>query len=203
MKLYYAPGACSLSPHIVAREADLPFELLKVDTKTHRLTNGDDFYHVNPRGYVPVLELADGTRLREGCAIVQFLADSAPARGLIPVAGTMERVRAQEWLNFIATEFHKQFILLLRGAPEEVLQSQREKVHRVLAEMDGHFESHLHVMPMGFTVVDAYMFAITRWCSLERVAVSLERYAHVASFMRRVAARPAVQESLRAEGLSW
>src|SRR5215510_4945092 len=110
MKLYYAPGACSLSPHIVAREARLPLDLVRVDTRTHRVEDGRDYYEVNPRGYVPVLEMDDGALLREGSAIVQYLADTAPAANLIPAAGTMERLRAQEWLNFIATEFHKQFI---------------------------------------------------------------------------------------------
>lgn len=121
MKLYYAPGACSLSAHIVAREAGLPIELVRVDTKTHRLENGRDFYEINSRGYVPVLELGDGTRLREGTAIVQFLADGMPQSRLVPPAGTLDRVHVQEWLNFIATEYHKQFIWILRGATGDVL----------------------------------------------------------------------------------
>ena len=220
MKLYYAPGACSLAPHIVAREAQLPLELVRVDTRTHRLENGDDFYGINPRGYVPVLELADGSRLREGAVIVQFLADTArqgrvavrggcviepfaeqaaAASDLIPPAGTMERVRAQEWLNFIATEMHKQFIPLLRGAPPEVLQAQREKVRKALAEVDGHLEWRRFVLGEAFSVVDAYLFAITRWCSLERVGVSLESFDHLAGYMRRVADRPAVRAALSAE----
>ncbi len=202
MKLYYAPGACSLSPHIVALEAGLPLQLVKVDTRTHRIEGGRDFYQVNPRGYVPVLEMDDGALLREGAAIVQFLADLAPRARLIPTAGTMDRVRAQEWLNFIATEFHKPFIWLLRGGPEEVLSAQREKIGRVLVELDQHLGTCTYMMGGEFTVVDAYAFAITSWCNLERVKFDLHPYANVRAFLTRVAGRPAVQDALKAEGLS-
>ena len=199
MKLYYAPAACSLSPHIVAREAGLPLELVKVDTKMHRVEDGRDYYDVNPRGYVPVLEMDDGALLREGSAIVQFLADQAPQAHLIPAAGTMERVRAQEWLNFIATEYHKQFIWLLRGKPEEVLGTQREKIARVLAELDQHLSAREYMMGDQFTVVDAYVFVVTNWCTY--VKFDLEPYANVRAFQARVAERPAVRAALRAEGL--
>lgn len=201
MRLYYAPGACSLSPHIVAREASLPLQLVKVDTKTHRIEGGRDFHEVNPRGYVPVLEMDDGALLREGSAIVQFLADRAPQARLIPVAGTMDRVRAQEWLNFIATEYHKQFIWLLRGGPEEILRAQREKVGKVLVELDKHLSVREHMMGDYFTVVDAYAFTITNWCNLEKVRFDLQPYANVRAFQARVAERPAVQDALKAEGL--
>ena len=202
MKLYYAPGACSLSPHIVAREAGLPLQLVKVDTKTHRVEGGRDFYEVNARGYVPVLEMDDGALLREGSAIVQFLADRTPQARLIPAAGTLDRVRAQEWLNFIATEYHKQFIWLLRGGPEEILRAQREKVGKVIVELDQHLSVRKYMMGDHFTVVDAYVFAITNWCNLEKVKFDLQPYANVRAFLARVAERPAVQEALRAEGLA-
>jgi glutathione S-transferase len=201
MKLYYAPGACSLSPHIVALEAGVPLELMKVDTKTHRIEGGRDFYEVNSRGYVPVLELDDGAMLREGSAIVQFLADGAPQAHLVPAAGTMDRVRAQEWLNFIATEYHKQFIWLLRGGPEEVLRAQREKIGRVLFELEQHLRSREYMMGDRFTVVDAYAFTITRWCNVEKVKFDLEPHGSVRAFLARIAERPAVQAALRAEGL--
>jgi glutathione S-transferase len=202
MKLYYAPGACSLSPHIVAREAGLLLQLVKVDTKTHRIEGGRDFYEVNPRGYVPVLEMEDGALLREGSAIVQVLADSAPQAHLIPPAGTMERVRVQEWLNFIATEFHKQFIPILRGGPEEVLSAQREKIRRVLVELDQDLSVRAYLTGDHFTVVDAYAFTIASWCNLARVKFDLQSFANLRAFLARVAARPAVQDAMRAEGLA-
>ncbi len=202
MRLYYAPGACSLSPHIVAREAGLPLQLVKVDTKTHRIEGGRDFHAVNPRGYVPVLEMDDGALLREGSVIVQFLADRVPQARLIPTAGTIDRVRAQEWLNFIATEFHKPFIWLLRGvAAEEVLNAQREKIGKVLVELDQHLSVRTYAMGEQFTVVDAYAFTITRWCNLEKVKLDLDPYANVRAFLARLADRPAVRDALKAEGL--
>jgi glutathione S-transferase len=201
MKLYYAPGACSLSPHIVAREAGLPLELIKVDTRAHRIEDGRDYHQVNPLGYVPVLEMDDGALLREGSAIVQFLADRAPQAALIPAAGTIERVRTQEWLNFIATEYHKPFIWLLRGGPDEVLSAQRERIGRVLSELDRHLSARSYMMGEQFTVVDAYAYVVTRWCNLERVKLDLQPYANVRAFMARVAARPTVKDALSAEGL--
>lgn len=200
MKLYYAPGACSLSAHIVAREAGLPIELVRVDTKTHRLENGRDFYEINSRGYVPVLELGDGTRLREGTAIVQFLADGMPQSRLVPPAGTLDRVHVQEWLNFIATEYHKQFIWILRGATGDVL-TQRGRIDKVLAELDDYLHEHTFLVAQTFSVADAYAFTITRWCNLPRVMIDLAPYRCVRAYMDRIADRPAVQDALLAEGL--
>ncbi len=201
MKLYYAPGACSLSPHIVAREAGIPIELMRVDTKTHRLEDGRDFYEINPRGYVPVLECKDGTRLREGAAIVQFLADRMPQAQLVPPAGTLERVQVQEWLNFIATEYHKQFIWILRGATGDVLNQQRSRIGKVLAELEVHLGAHPFLVAQNFSIADAYAFTITRWCTLPKVMIDLGLYRSVSAYMERVAARPAVQAALVAEGL--
>jgi glutathione S-transferase len=201
MRLYYARGACSLSPHIVAREAGLPFQLVRVDTRTHRVEDGRDFHEVNPRGYVPVIELDDGSRLCEGAAIVQFLADAAPEAQLVPVAGTLARVRAQEWLNFIASEYHKQLIWMLRGAPPEVLSQQHAKVGKVLAELNHLLRERTFILGSSFSVVDAYAFAITRWCSLPQVMIDLEPYPYVCEYMARVADRPAVHAALIAEGL--
>jgi len=201
VKLYYAAGACSLSPHIVAREAGLQFDLVRVDTKTHRVEDGRDFYEVNPRGYVPVLELDDGTRLCEGAAIVQFLADRVPEAQLVPLAGTLARVRAQEWLNFIATEYHKQFIWILRGATTEVLTQQLGKIGKVLAELNHRLSECNFILGPSFSVVDAYAFAITRWCNLPKVMMDLGPYPCVREYMARVAERPAVRAALIAEGL--
>ena len=136
MKLYYSPGACSLSPHIVAREAGVDLQLVRVDLKTHETEHGDDYYAINPHGYVPLLELADGTRLREGPVISQFLADQVPDRKLVPPAGTMGRVRLQEWLTYIGTELHKQFYWLFHPAPAETQQAQREKIAKGLAQLE-------------------------------------------------------------------
>ena len=202
MKLYYSPGACSLSPHIVAREAGLPLQLIKVDTRAHRIEDGRDYHRVSPLGYVPVLEMDDGSLLREGSAIVQFLADHAPQAALVPAAGTIERVRTQEWLNFIATEYHKPFIWLLRGGPDEVLTAQRERIGRVLTEIDRHLVARSYMMGEQFTVVDAYLYVVTRWCNLERVKLDLQPYSNVRAFMARIAARPTVKEALSAEGLT-
>jgi glutathione S-transferase len=201
MKLYYAPGACSLSPHIVAREAGLTLGLSRVDTKQHRFDDGEDFYAINPRGYVPVLELDDGSRLREGAVIVQFLADSAPKAQLIPLPGSLARVRAQEWLNFIATEYHKQFIWLLRGAPDEIVQRQRIAIGKILAELDAHLAERSFIMDEKFSVVDAYAFTITRWCSLPTVSMDLTPFPHLTAYMMRIAQRARVVDALTAEGL--
>jgi glutathione S-transferase len=202
MKLYYAPGACSLSPHIVAREARVPLDLVKVDTRTHRTERGGNYYEVNPFGYVPVLEMDDGALLREGSAIVQFLADRVPDAGLIPAAGTLDRVRVHEWLNFIASEYHQPFIWLLRGGPDEVLSAQRVRIGKVLSELDGHLQGRKYMLGQQFTVVDAYAYVVTRWCYLERVKVDLQPYVRLQAFMARVAARPAVKDALCAEGLT-
>jgi glutathione S-transferase len=199
MKLYYSPGACSLSPHIVAREAGLPLELVRVDLKTHKTADGRDYKRINPRGYVPALELPDGNLLREGPAIVQYLADRAPASGLVPAAGTFERVRAQEWLAFIGTELHKQFHWLFHPAPEATQNAQREKIGTRIAELEQHLAASPYLMGEAFTVADAYAFTVLNWC--KSVAIDLAAFPHVIAFMARVSARPKVQEALTAEGL--
>lgn len=199
MKLYYSPGACSLSPHIVAREAGIPLELVKVDLAKHKTEKGGDYYAINPRGYVPLLELDDGARLLEGQVLVQFLADKAPASGLLPPAGTMERVRVQEWLAHIATELHKQFHWLFHGGPPEIQKAQREKIAERLSELNRHLASRPYLAGERFTVADAYAFTIINWCG--NVNIDLAPYPNLNAFMARVAARPKVQEALKAEGL--
>ena len=200
MKLYYAPGACSLSPHIVARETGLPIELVKVDLKAHQTADGRDYYRVNPRGYVPALELDDGTLLREGPAIVQYLADRAPDTGLAPPAGTLERVRLQEWLTFIGTELHKQFSWFFNPkAPEEARDIVRGKIITRFAELEQHFASNAWLMGDRFSVADAYLFVMLRWA--EMFKIDLASYPNLGAYRERVAQRPKVQEALRAEGL--
>lgn len=199
MKLYYSPGVCSLSPHIVAREAGIALDLVKVNLKTHKTEDGTDYYRINPRGQVPALELENGALLREGAAIVQFLADRAPTAGLAPEPGTMERVRLQEWLSYIGTELHKQFYWLFHAAPAETEQAQREKIANGLSQLDQHLAQNDYLLGARFSVADAYAFTVVNWCNLVRI--DLKPYANLQRFMGRVSDRPKVQEALKAEGL--
>lgn len=201
MKLYYSPGACSLSPHIVLREAGLAFEALKAPTKTHKLDDGTDYYTINPLGYVPLLELDDGTRLTEGPAIVQYIADQAPLKNLAPANGTLARYRLQSLLNFIGTELHKGYGPLFNPAtPEEYKAIARDKLVQRYKWVNEQLEGKDYLTGEQFTVADAYLFTVTNWAG--RVGVDLSAYANVAAFMARAAARPAVQEALKAEGLA-
>ena len=200
MKLYYSPGACSLSPHIVAREAGIELELIKVDTKTKKLEDGGDYWQVNAKGYVPALRLDNGQLLTEGPAIVQYLADQKPASGLVPAAGSFERYRVQEWLNFITTEIHKNFSPLFNPAASA---DWKEGAKANLAKRFGFIATHLegkqYLMGDQFTVADAYLFTVANWGQF--VGVDIGQWPAVKAFHARVAARPKVQEALKAEGL--
>jgi len=200
LKLYYSPGACSLSPHIVLREAGLPFTPVLASTKTHKLADGTDYYTINPKGYVPLLELDDGQRLAEGPAIVQYIADKVPEKKLVPAWGTMERYRALEWLTFIGTEVHKSFSPLFNPAmPEEGKAVYRQKVLDRLKWVDGQLANKPYLMGDSFSIPDAYLFTVSRWCSV--VGIDISSLANLNAFMARMNARPAVQEALKAEGL--
>lgn len=200
MKLYYSPGACSLSPHIVLREAGLAFEPVPAPTKTHQLPDGTDYYTINPLGYVPLLELDDGARLREGPAIVQYVADQVPTKNLAPAAGTLQRYRLQEWLTFIGTEIHKTFSPLFNPKmPEEGKQIFRDRLLSRYRWVDGQLAGKQYLMGDHFTVADAYFFTVTRWA--QPMKIDLSGFANVQAHQERVAARPAVQEAMRAEGL--
>ena len=200
MKLYYSPGACSLSPHIALREAGLPFQLVMASTKTHKLADGTDFYTINPKGYVPLLELDDGQRLAEGPAIVQYIADQAPASKLAPPAGTMARYRLQEWLAFIGTELHKTFSPLFNPAmPEEAKAIFRQRLNDRLKWVDSQLEGRDYLMGEAFTVADGYLFTVTNWCKV--VGIDLSSLKQLTAYRARVGARPAVQEAMKAEGL--
>ena len=201
MKLYYSPGACSLSPHIVLREAGLAFEPVLAPTKTHKLQDGTDYYTINPLGYVPLLELDDGTRLREGPAIVQYVADQVPAKNLAPAAGTLPRYRLQEWLNFISTEIHKSFSPLFNAAmPEDGKQIYRDRIANRFAYVDKQLAGKQYVMGDQFTVADAYLYVVTRWS--KPMNIDLTPYPNLAAHNQRVEARPAVQEALKVEKLA-
>ncbi len=200
MKLYYSPGTCSLSPHIALLEAGLPFQAVLASTKTHKLADGTDYYGINPKGYVPLLELDDGQRLTEGAVIVQYIADLAPASKLAPPAGTMERYRLMEWLNFITSELHKGFApLFMPGMPAEGKALARTRLGERLAWVDTQLAGHDWLMGDTFTVADTYLFTVANWGRL--VAVDIAPLAHLSAFMARVGARPAVQAAMKAEGL--
>ena len=198
MKLYYSPGACSLSPHIVLREAGLAFDLVLASTKTHKLQDGTDYYGINPKGYVPLLELDNGERLTEGPAIVQYLADQAPDKRLAPPNGTMARYRLQEWLNFITSELHKQYSPLFNPAvPEEYKAMQRKKIAERLAWVDGELTGKDYLLG-EFSVADAYLYTVVNWSQF--AGVDIGGLANLSAFMQRMAARPAVQAARRTEG---
>jgi glutathione S-transferase len=199
MKLYYSPGACSLSPHITLLEAGLPATLVKVNTKTHTLAGGEDFYAINGKGSVPVLELDDGRRLTEGPAIVQYLADLKPESRLVPAAGSFERYRLQEWLNFITSELHKQYSpFFAPNTPADYKPILRDKLAQRLDWLAGQLNGSDYLLGQ-FTVADAYLYAILRWSPF--VDIDLAKWPVVAAYKARVETRPRVREALLAEGL--
>lgn len=203
MKLYYATGTCSLSPHIVALEAGIPLDIERVDIlkKPHVTGTGRDFTKVNPNGYVPALELDDGTLLTEGAAIVQYLADLRPASKLAHPAGTRERYRLQSWLNFVASELHKMYSPWLFH-PEYGAQAQevaRGKIAERLAYVENHLGNGPYLMGESFTVADAYLFTIVGWSAFAKV--DLSTFPRLRAYMDRIGARPKVQEAMLAEGM--
>jgi len=201
MKLYYSPGACSLSPHIALREAGLAFEPVLASTKSHKLQDGTDYYGINPLGYVPLLELDDGTRLREGPAIVQYIADLAPTKNLAPANGTMQRYRLQEWLTFIGTEIHKSFSPLFNpGMPEDGKAISKTKLRSRYEWLDSQLADKDYLMGDTFSVADGYLFTVTNWA--KPTGVDISDLAKLNAWHARVGARPAVQEALKAEGLA-
>ena len=200
MKLYYSPGACSLSPHIALRESGLSFEPVLASTKTHKLQDGTDYYGINPKGYVPLLELDGGERLSEGPVIVQYIADQVPDKKLAPPAGTMARYRLQEWLNFITSELHKGFSPLFNPAvPEDARPVFRKKLVERFTWVDGQLAGKAYLMGDEFSVADAYLFTVASWAP--HVGVDITGLANLSAFSARMFARPAVQAAMKAEGL--
>ena len=187
MKLYYWPGACSLSPHIVSREAGVDLQLAELDRAERRTQDGTVLSTVNPKNQVPVLELDNGQRLTEGPVIVQYLADQKPGSGLVPPPGTMERYRVQEWLNFITS------------APEEFKKISREYLAQRFDWIDKQLASKKYLMGDTFAVADAYLFTVLRWSP--RVGIDLSKWPNIEAYLDRVAARPKVKEAMKAEGL--
>ena len=200
MKLYYSPGACSLSPHIVARELGLPVQMQKIDNKTKTVDGGGDFWQVNGKGYVPALQLDNGEVLTEGPAIVQYLADQKPESGLAPKAGTLERYRLQEWLNFITSEIHKQFSPLFRpNTPEDYKPIAKENLTKRFAWLDQQLAGKEYLMGRQFTVADAYLFTVLSWTIPTKI--DLKPWPNLAAYVDRVRKRPKVKEAMQEEGL--
>ncbi|WP_426444948.1 glutathione transferase GstA [Siccibacter colletis] len=198
MKLFYKPGACSFSPHIVLREAGVDFTLVKVDLMTKRLENGEDYFAINPKGQVPALQLDDGTLLTEGLAIVQYLADTVPDRQLLAPTGSITRYQALEWLTYIATEFHKGFTPLFRpDTPEDYKPVARALLEKKLAYINESLEGKQWLVGTRFSVADAYLFTVLRWAP--HVGLTLDGYSNITAYMARVEARPAVAAALAAE----
>jgi glutathione S-transferase len=201
MKLYFSPGACSLSPNIVAHEAGIPVELVKVDTKAKTLAAGGDYWKINPKGYVPALELPSGEVLTEGPAIVQYLADQRPQSGLVAPAGTLERYRQQEMLGYINSEIHKSYSpLFYAETPQQTKDDRHAYLKKRYALLDKQLAGREYLFGDRFTVADAYLFTVTNWAGY--VKLDLAELAGIAAFQKRVAARPAVQAAMQAEKAS-
>jgi glutathione S-transferase len=189
-----------LSPHIVAREAGLPVAIDTIDNKAKKTENGGDFWQVNPKGLVPVLELDDGSRLTEGPAIVQYLADKAPASKLAPAAGTIERYHVMEWLNYVTSEIHKSFTPLFKpNTPDAYKAISKENLANRFAYVDKQLAGRQYLTGDQFTVADAYLFTVLRWAAIQHI--DLTQYANITAYMTRVAARPKVHQAMLEEGL--
>ena len=200
MKLYYSPGACSLSVHITLHEAGMAFTPIAAPTKTHKLPDGTDYYSINPLGYVPLLELGDGTRLTEGPAIVQYIADQVPEKNLAPANGTVARAQMQGWLNFIGTELHKGFAPLFNPAtPVDYKPLVIEKLLSRFKWVDEQLAGKRYLMGDAFSVADPYLFNVSNWAPL--VKVDLSGFVNLATFRANMRERPAVLAAMKAEGL--
>ena len=201
MKLYYAPGACSLSPHIVLREAGFDITLEKVNLRTKETESGGNFLAINPKGYVPALELDGGEILTEGPAIIQYVADLVPEKKLVPPAGTLARARVQEWLNFIGTELHKSFSPLFNPATsDDAKAAARALIDRRLAFAASVLDAQPYLTGDSFTVADAYLFTVLSWTGF--VKVDITPWPSLGAYFERIKARPAVQAAMAAEGLT-
>ncbi|HSV54208.1 MAG TPA: glutathione transferase GstA [Burkholderiaceae bacterium] len=202
MKLYYAPGACSLSTHIALREAGLSPELVKVDIIRHQLDSGADYKAINPRGYVPLLELDDGSRHTEAAALLQYIGDLDPSGQLMPASGTAARFEAVQWLTFVSSELHKVFSPWLwhKETADTTARACREKLATRFAELDQHLATRDYLLGATFSVADAYCFTIVNWSNF--LGISLKPYAALSAYLDRVAQRPAVHAALLAEGLA-
>ena len=200
MKLYYTPGACSLSPHIALLEAGLPYDLVKVDLRAKKLENGDDFLKVNPKGQVPVLALDSGELVTEGPVIVQMIADKAAAKNLAPARDSTDRYKLLEWLNFITTELHKSFGPMFSPVlADDAKAFFKDRVMGKFKYVDGQLAGRDYLMGSQFTVADGYLFTMLSWA--DRMKFDLSDMPNLVAYKARVGARPKVQEALTNEGL--
>jgi glutathione S-transferase len=200
MKLYYSPGACSLAPHIALSESGLDYEAVKVDLRKHQLADGSDYYTINPKGYVPLLELNDGQRLSEVAVILQYIADQKPGT-LAPAYGTLARYRVMEWLNFIGTEIHKQFgPLWYLDTPDATKEKQRATLAKRFDYVAKTLTTQPYLTGDAFTIADAYLFTVVNWSAT--IKIDLSPWPSLQQFQARVAARPQVHATLVAEGLA-
>lgn len=199
MKLYYSPGACSLAAHIVADEADLRLQLEKVDLKSHKTENGQDYYNVNPKGYVPAIQLDDGSTLTENVAVLNYLADHTGHKLFTPEPGSIEHYRLEEWLGFITTELHKSFAPFFQNGSELEKRKAKDKILKRLAYVNEQLKGERFLMGERMTVADAYLFVMLTWA--KKVEFDLSRFSSLNAFFRRMSERPSVQRALREEGL--
>lgn len=200
MKLYYAPGTCSLSPHIILKETGTPFTLVRTDIRAKKVEDGSDYLKINPNGYVPALMLDDGTILTEGPAIVQLIADKAGATHLAPANGTLERYRLQSWLNFVSSELHKGFSPLFNAKmPEEGKSVVKERLLERFKFLDAHLAANDYLMGATFTLPDAYLFTVLGWT--QPLKIDLAPFPNLQRYLARVGARPAVVAAMKEEGL--
>ncbi|HSB97510.1 MAG TPA: glutathione transferase GstA [Spongiibacteraceae bacterium] len=200
MKLFFSPAACSLSPHIVLRESGLPFELVRIDMVARKTADGADYLQLNPKGQVPALQLDDGQIITEGPVIVQYVADRAPEKKLVPAAGTIERYRVQEWLNFTCSEIHKNFGLIFKfAAIEDMKPALIGLINERIRYVEQQLEGKDFLVGNTFTVADAYMFTALSWCKF--LQIDLSSLPSITAYNARIAARPAVIAAMQAEGL--
>lgn len=201
MKLFYAPSACSMAPHIVAREAGIDLELIKVDIPAKKTAAGGDYWKINFKGYVPTLELDNGEELTEASVICQYLADQKAESGLAPKAGTMERYRLMEWLNFVAAELHKQFGALFNPKyTPEMREVQLAVIGRRLKPLEEKLAGRQYLMGDRFSVADAYAFTVLNWH--KPLKIDLSPWPNIKAYYERIGKRPKVQETMKAEGLA-
>lgn len=200
MKLYYSPGACSLSVHITLHEAGMTFTPIMAPTKTHKLADGTDYYSINPLGYVPLLELNDGTRLMEAPALMQYIADQVPEKNLAPANGTTARAQVNGWLNFVSSELHKNFAPLFNPTtPADYKPMVMDRLLSRFKWVDEQLAGKKYLMGDAFSVADVYLFNVTNWAPLVKVDIS--GFTNIATFRTHMAQRPAVLAAMRAEGL--
>jgi glutathione S-transferase len=199
MKLFYSPGACSLAPHIVLREINKDFDLVKVDFSTSKTEHGDDFTQINPHGYVPAIQLDNSDTLTEGVAIMQYLADSSPEAGLVPKNGTFERAKLHERLNYLTSEFHKGFAPLFSDVSDEEKKRAVANVESKLDYLDDLLSEQDYLMGDKFSIADAYMFVIASWTA--PTGIELKKWSNISAYSEKIASRKSVQDAMRAEGL--